>query len=53
MRIKNEIMKNNIIKFFYFDRLLGEFECKEASNMADREKIASDNGVGLWTHFIL
>ena len=47
-------MKDNFIKFFYFDKLLGEFDCPEGSNQDDRNKIATDHGVDKnWTHFIL
>ena len=47
-------MSKQKIRFFYFDKLLGEFDCPEMSDSADRNKIATDHGVDKnWTHFIL
>lgn len=46
-------MKNETIKFYYFDKFLGEFKCPEATTIKDREKIAKDNDVGKYTHFII
>lgn len=43
----------NPIRFFYFDKILGEFECPERSNEEVRRKVATDNNIGKWTHWIL
>lgn len=43
----------NPIRFFYFDKTLGKFECPERSNEGVRRKIAIDNNIGKWTHWIL
>jgi len=41
------------IRFFYFDKMVGEFECPEQSNEVDRRIIAIKNNIKKWTHFIL
>lgn len=46
-------MEKETIKFYYFDKLLGEFDCPGATSIKDREKIAADNDVGKYTHFII
>jgi len=46
-------MKEETIKFYYFDKFLGEFDCPQASTAEEREKIAADNDVGKYTHFII
>ena len=48
-----EDLKDYTIKFFYFDKLLGEFDCPGGTNQDDRNKIATDHGIDNWTHFIL
>ena len=45
--------RNNLIRFFYFDKMVGEFECPEQSGEKVRRKIAIDNCIDKWTHFIL
>lgn len=45
--------KNGKIRFYYFDKLLGKFDCPEFNDEKDRRKIAKDNGIMNWTHFIL
>lgn len=41
------------IKFFYFNKMVGEFKCPNASDEIDRRMIAIDNNIEKWTHFIL
>lgn len=41
------------IRFFYFDKIVGEFECPLVSDEITRRKIATDNNIDKWTHFIL
>jgi len=46
-------MEKKVIKFYYFDKFLGKFNCPERSTIEDRNKIAADNGVSEWTHFVI
>jgi len=42
-----------IIRFYYFDEMLGLFNCPEMSTEEERRKIAEERGIKKWTHFIL